>query len=133
MPGVARTCCKACRPSTATDAELARWLAHGHMPETWRARAVEILRLRYCADEPLSLRDLGERFGVSCERVRQVEARALRTLARAMHFGPAPVSLAPHGERLHHVLVCCEPTPKDECQWLRRVPVARGGGFAGYT
>ena len=46
-------------------------------------REAEILRLRFGidADGPLTLREIGERFDVSRERVRQIETRALRKLA----------------------------------------------------
>ncbi len=45
-------------------------------------RESEILRLRFGLDEEeaLTLREIGERFGISRERVRQIESRALRKL-----------------------------------------------------
>ncbi len=45
-------------------------------------REAEILRLRFGLDDdgPMTLREIGERFGVSRERVRQIESRALRKL-----------------------------------------------------
>lgn len=55
-------------------------------------REAEILRLRYGLDEdgPLTLREIGERFRVSRERVRQIERRALKKLND--HFtGRVPV------------------------------------------
>jgi RNA polymerase sigma factor (sigma-70 family) len=48
-------------------------------------RERQVLRARYGLDgEELSLRDLGDRLGLSHERVRQVEVRALGKLAAAM-------------------------------------------------
>ncbi len=51
-------------------------------------REAEILRLRFGidADGPLTLREIGEKFGVSRERVRQIESRALQKLSE--RFGP---------------------------------------------
>jgi len=49
-------------------------------------REAELLRLRYGFDsgEPMTLQEIGRRLGVTRERVRQLEADALRKLARAM-------------------------------------------------
>ncbi len=47
-------------------------------------RDTRILRARLLADEPLTLAELGEEFGVSRERVRQLEARLLRDLKAHM-------------------------------------------------
>ncbi len=46
-------------------------------------RESEILRLRFGIDDdgPLTLREIGERFAITRERVRQIETRALRRLA----------------------------------------------------
>lgn len=53
-------------------------------------REAEILRLRFGIDNegPLTLREIGEQFGITRERVRQIETRALRKLAE--RFGPDP-------------------------------------------
>jgi RNA polymerase sigma-32 factor len=40
----------------------------------------EIVKARYLAEEPLSLKKLGQRFGISSERVRQLEVRALESI-----------------------------------------------------
>jgi RNA polymerase primary sigma factor len=56
-------------------------------------REAEILRLRYGLVEegPMTLREIGERFDVSRERVRQIERRALKKMNE--HFtGKTPVA-----------------------------------------
>ena len=54
-------------------------------------RERNVLALRYGLDgDEQSLRDVGERLGVSGERVRQIERRALAKLAAVM--GPAPAA-----------------------------------------
>jgi len=49
-------------------------------------REAELLRLRYGLDsgEPKTLQEIGEKMGVTRERVRQLEAEALRKLARSI-------------------------------------------------
>jgi len=36
---------------------------------------LEIFRTRMLAEEPITLQEIGERFGISRERVRQIESR----------------------------------------------------------
>jgi len=50
--------------------------------ERFRYREREILRARFFADDDVTLRELGERFGCSRERIRQIEA-TLREKLRA--------------------------------------------------
>ena len=46
-------------------------------------REGDVLRLRYGLgdDEPMTLRDVGRAFGLSAERIRQIELRALSRLS----------------------------------------------------
>ena len=43
-----------------------------------------IVERRHLAEEPATLKDLSEEFGVSIERVRQLEARAMKRLKEAV-------------------------------------------------
>lgn len=52
--------------------------------ETLDARDLQILRERILAEEPLTLAELGERFAVTRERVRQLEAKLVKRLRRYM-------------------------------------------------
>lgn len=47
-------------------------------------REREILTHRYLDDEPMTLRDIGRSMGISRERVRQIEARALRRMRETL-------------------------------------------------
>ncbi|HEY6417766.1 MAG TPA: RNA polymerase factor sigma-32 [Candidatus Binataceae bacterium] len=47
---------------------------------TLRDKELEIFRSRLLAEEPETLREIGERFGISRERVRQIETRLKRRL-----------------------------------------------------
>ena len=48
------------------------------------AREVEIIKARRLSDTPLTLEELSQRFNVSRERIRQIEARAFEKLKAAM-------------------------------------------------
>ena len=43
-------------------------------------REVEIIKARRLSDTPLTLEELSQRFGVSRERIRQIESRAFEKL-----------------------------------------------------
>ena len=47
-------------------------------------REQEIVRARFLTDEPITLEDLGQRFQVSRERVRQIEAKAFQKISKFM-------------------------------------------------
>src|SRR6185436_19464180 len=55
-------------------------------------REQEILRARRLREEPATLEDLSQKFGVSRERVRQIEVRAFEKLQKAMK---AAINTAP--------------------------------------
>jgi RNA polymerase sigma-32 factor len=56
-------------------------------------REREILLERRLRDEPLTLEDLGQRFHVSRERIRQLEVRAIEKLRKAMFGGTKTLAL----------------------------------------
>ncbi len=55
-----------------------------HFAEKLNERDTRILRERLLADDPATLAELGKEFGVSRERVRQLEARLLRDMRAHM-------------------------------------------------
>jgi len=66
--------------------ERARHLRHG-LPRALRAmseREQVILRMRMLAEDPKSLREIGEEVGLSRERVRQIESACREKLRRAL-------------------------------------------------
>lgn len=48
--------------------------------ETLKGRDLEIFDARLLADEPLTLQELGDRYGISRERARQLEVRIIKNL-----------------------------------------------------
>ena len=52
------------------------------MEENYGGREQQVLRMRFGLDDgkPRTLEDVGHRFGVTRERIRQIEAKALRKL-----------------------------------------------------
>ena len=56
-------------------------------------RERRIFEARHLADEPLTLEDLAEKFNVSRERIRQIEARAFEKVSKAAR-NPAPKARA---------------------------------------
>ncbi|HKI50906.1 MAG TPA: RNA polymerase sigma factor RpoH [Geothermobacteraceae bacterium] len=67
--------------------DVARELA-GKALATLNAREQEIIRARILADDQLTLQELADRFGISRERVRQLEQNALKKMKGAL--GPHP-------------------------------------------
>ena len=61
----------------------------GELLEAIDDRAAKILKLRYGLDgeDPMTLKEIGERIGLTRERVRQIEHEALRKLRDSMMFG----------------------------------------------
>jgi RNA polymerase sigma-32 factor len=85
-------------PSGALDPEQTLSLGEGASLQRHRvrealtrlnAREREIIERRYLGDEPASLADLGRERGLSRERMRQIESRALEKLRAALR-GDAP-------------------------------------------
>jgi RNA polymerase sigma factor (sigma-70 family) len=66
------------REAAAVDLSKQLEVALSHLP----AREADILRLRFgtADDQSLTLEEVGRRYGVSRERIRQLEARALKQL-----------------------------------------------------
>jgi RNA polymerase sigma-32 factor len=58
-------------------------------------RERRILEARRLSDEPLTLEALADEFGVSRERIRQIEVRAFKKLRAAMTEAPGPGVAAP--------------------------------------
>jgi len=67
--------------------DVARELA-GKALATLNAREQEIIRARILADDQTTLQELADRFGISRERVRQLEQNALKKMKGAL--GPHP-------------------------------------------
>jgi RNA polymerase sigma-32 factor len=63
--------------------------ALGEALTTLNERERHIFEARRLADEPITLEELADEFGISRERVRQIEARAFEKLQRAMIGGSA--------------------------------------------
>ncbi len=55
-------------------------------------KELAILEQRLLADEPATLQDVGDRFGISRERVRQIEVNLKKKIARRLE-GLAPIAL----------------------------------------
>ena len=47
---------------------------------TLNQRRRQIMELRYLGDEPLTLQEVGKKFGVSRERIRQIESKSIRII-----------------------------------------------------
>ena len=63
--------------------------ALGEALTTLNERERHIFEARRLADEPMTLEELADEFGISRERVRQIEARAFEKVQRAMIGGSA--------------------------------------------
>ena len=60
---------------------------------TLNERETRIIQARKLAEEPLTLEELSEEFGVSRERIRQIEARALEKLTAYVDKTASPALL----------------------------------------
>ena len=77
----------------ARDRRAALDAAVGALPERER----DIVHRRHLSDEPLTLTELGERMGISKERVRQLEERALARLRRNLAASEPAAGETAHG------------------------------------
>ncbi len=77
----------------ARDRRAALDAAVGALPERER----DIVHRRHLSDEPLTLTELGERMGISKERVRQLEERALARLRRNLAASEPAARETAHG------------------------------------
>ena len=59
-------------------------------------RERRIFEARRLADDPITLEQLSEEFGISRERVRQIEVRAFEKVQGAVKAGMARTEAAPH-------------------------------------
>ncbi|BBD07869.1 sigma-70 family RNA polymerase sigma factor [Desulfovibrio ferrophilus] len=69
---------------TLAQDEIAETL-HGHLKSIaphLNEKELDILELRLLSDSPVTLREIGEKYGVTRERVRQIEARLLQKLKK---------------------------------------------------
>lgn len=80
-----------------SDSQQQGQLAQVLLNEEISERESIILRLRYGLDgsEPLTLKEIGQRIGLTKERVRQLEAEALLKLNCLMNGEPIPEELKP--------------------------------------
>jgi RNA polymerase sigma-32 factor len=81
-----------------SDERDTRRKALGEAVGTLTGRERRIFEARRLGDEPIRLEDLAAEFGVSRERVRQIEERAFQKVQRKvrMAIGQAPLSLTIH-------------------------------------
>ena len=63
---------------------------------TLRDKELEIFRTRLLAEEPPTLQEIGARFGISRERVRQIESRLKRRLKEFLKDQAADIDQAEH-------------------------------------
>ena len=70
---------------------MSTWMAAAYQPGTVAAwaqdisdRSREILQSRWLTEDKVTLHDLANKFGVSAERIRQIENNAIKKLRNAM-------------------------------------------------
>jgi RNA polymerase sigma-32 factor len=79
----------------AQEHQSSRTAALGRALIDLGTRERRILEVRRLSDEPLTLEALANEFGVSRERIRQIEVRAFEKLRAAMTEAPSPGVAAP--------------------------------------
>ena len=65
--------------------------------EGLNARERAIIQARRLDEDPVTLEDLSQRFGISRERVRQIEVRAFEKLQKNVKLAAAREGLLPTG------------------------------------
>jgi len=80
------------RPWDEVESEVTANLV-GQLMDGLREREVEILRHRFGfnGEEPMTLEEIGQRYGVTRERIRQIEAAALGKMRRRLNRMENPV------------------------------------------
>lgn len=73
--------------SALRESELLRDKVHNALKNLSEKESF-IVENRLMADEPLTLQDIGDKFGISRERARQIEAAAIKKLRQAMNNEP---------------------------------------------
>lgn len=65
-----------------SDHQMAEMLTQkiNEIEHTFNEKELEILHKRLLSDDPVTLREIGEQFGITRERVRQIEARLLQKI-----------------------------------------------------
>ena len=65
-----------------SDHQMAEMLTQKikEIEDTFNDKELEILHKRLLSDDPVTLREIGEQFGITRERVRQIEARLLQKI-----------------------------------------------------
>jgi len=77
------------RPDPAKELEDNQWQAQNQQQlrdalSQLDARSLDILNSRWLMDEKATLHELADKYGVSAERIRQLEANAIKKLKKAM-------------------------------------------------
>ncbi|MBV9833413.1 MAG: RNA polymerase factor sigma-32, partial [Alphaproteobacteria bacterium] len=88
------------RFAESQELEQRRALLSGAM-KTLSERERHILTERRLVDEPKTLEELSDKYGISRERVRQIEVRAFEKLQRAMKSAVAAAANAPTRNPVH--------------------------------
>jgi RNA polymerase sigma-32 factor len=86
-------------PEETTAREEWRSFAHDKVNQfaaTLKDKELEIFRARLLAEEPPTLQEVGARFGISRERVRQIESRLKRRLKEFLKDQAADIDHAEH-------------------------------------